>query len=69
MAASTQNQALNAIVFIYRQVLKKDFGWLEGVQRSKKPVRLPCSTSRVPRASQATPLAGSTLATLGERRI
>lgn len=43
VAASTQNQALNAIVFLYRQVLKKDFGWLEGVQ---KPVRLPVVFTR-----------------------
>jgi integrase-like protein len=35
VAASTQNQAVNAIVFLYRQVLKKDFGWLEGVERAK----------------------------------
>jgi site-specific recombinase XerD len=41
VAASTQNQALNAIVFLYRQVLKKEVGWLEGVERAKKPARLP----------------------------
>jgi site-specific recombinase XerD len=41
VAPSTQNQALNAIVFLYRQVLKKDFGWLQGVERAKKPARLP----------------------------
>ncbi len=28
VAASTQNQALNAIVFLYRQVLKQELGWL-----------------------------------------
>jgi hypothetical protein len=41
VAASTQNQALNAIVFLYRQVLKKELGWLERVERAKKPARLP----------------------------
>ena len=46
VAASTQNQALNAIVFLYRQVLKKDFGWLEGVERAKKPARLPVVFTR-----------------------
>jgi integrase len=40
VAASTQNQALNAILFLYRQVLEKEQGWLEGVERAKKPARL-----------------------------
>ncbi|MCA1852103.1 MAG: phage integrase N-terminal SAM-like domain-containing protein [Beggiatoa sp.] len=40
LAASTQNQALNAIVFLYRQVPKKELGWLERVERAKKPARL-----------------------------
>ena len=46
VAASTQNQALNAIVFLYRQVLKKELGWLEGVERAKKPARLPVVFTR-----------------------
>ena len=41
VASSTQNQALNAIVFLYRQVLKQELGWLEDVQRAKKPGKLP----------------------------
>jgi len=40
-AASTQNQARNALVFLYRQVLKKDFGWLKDLDRAEKPARLP----------------------------
>jgi hypothetical protein len=40
VAWSTQNQALNAIVLLYRQVLKREFGWLEGVERAKKRARL-----------------------------
>ena len=46
VAASTQNQALNAIVFLYRQVLKKELGWLDGLERAKKPVRLPVVFTR-----------------------
>jgi Phage integrase, N-terminal SAM-like domain len=46
VAASTQNQALNAVVFLYRQVLKKELGWLEGVERAKKPARLPVVFTR-----------------------
>lgn len=41
VAASTQNQALNAILFLYRDVLKIDMGRLENVVRAKKPKRLP----------------------------
>src|SRR5437764_6768892 len=41
VAASTQNQALSALLFLYREVLKQKIGWLEGVDRVKKPVRLP----------------------------
>ena len=41
VAASTQNQALSALVFLYREVLKKDFEWLDNLERAKKPERLP----------------------------
>lgn len=41
VAASTQNQALNAILFLYRDVLELEMGRLEGVTRAKKPKRLP----------------------------
>ena len=41
VAASTQNLALCAILFLYKQVLDQDPGRLEGVVRAKKPVRLP----------------------------
>lgn len=39
VAASTQNQALSALLFLYREVLQKDFGWLKDVVRAKKPKR------------------------------
>lgn len=41
VAASTQNQAMNAILFLYRHVLKQDLDWLEDVTRAKRPARLP----------------------------
>jgi integron integrase len=41
VAASTQNQALSALVFLYREVLRKDFEWMENLERAKKPARLP----------------------------
>ena len=46
VSASTQNQALNALLFLYRQVLGRELSWLEGVQRAKKPNRLPVVLSR-----------------------
>jgi len=41
VAASTQNQALAAILFLYKDVLDRDFGWLDDVVRAKRPQRLP----------------------------
>jgi len=41
VSASTQNQAFNAIVFLYRHVLDKKLGTIAGVVRARKPKRLP----------------------------
>ena len=41
VSASTQSQALSALLFLYRDILEKDFGWLDGVVRAKRPKRLP----------------------------
>ncbi len=41
VAASTQSQALSAILFLYQQVLQQDIGWLHDVVRAKHPQRLP----------------------------
>lgn len=41
VAASTQNQALCAIVFLYHQVLKSDISTLKNLKRAKKPKHLP----------------------------
>jgi integron integrase len=41
VASSTQSQALNALLFLYRRVLEVEFPWLDGVTRARKPVRLP----------------------------
>ena len=46
VAASTQNQALSALLFLYKEVLKKEIGWLDGVERAKKPTRLPVVLTR-----------------------
>jgi integron integrase len=41
VAASTQNQALCALVFLYRHVLQKELGEFGNIVRAKRPVRLP----------------------------
>src|SRR5438067_4616251 len=46
VAASTQNQALSALLFLYKEVLKQEIGWLEDVERAKKPIRLPVVLTR-----------------------
>lgn len=46
VAASTQNQALSALLFLYRNVLGVELPWLDGVERAKKPSRLPVVLTR-----------------------
>jgi integron integrase len=46
VSASTQNQALSALLFLYRDVLHKDLPWLEDVVRARKPQRLPVVLTR-----------------------
>ena len=46
VSASTQNQALNALLFLYRQVLNQDLSWLEGVVRARRTRRLPVVLTR-----------------------
>jgi len=41
VSASTQNQALSALLFLYREILKTELPWLDKVIRAKKPQRLP----------------------------
>jgi integron integrase len=41
VAASTQNQALAALLFLYRDVLRRDLPWMDDIVRAKAPVRLP----------------------------
>ncbi len=41
VSASTQNQALSALVFLYAEVLELPVGWLEALVRAKRPARVP----------------------------
>jgi integron integrase len=46
VAAGTQNQALAALLFLYREVLKVQLPWMESVVRAKRPSRIPAVLSR-----------------------
>ena len=46
VAASTQNQALSELLFLYRHVLHQDLPWLDDVVRARRPKHLPVVLSR-----------------------
>jgi integron integrase len=46
VSSSTQNQALAAILFLYKEVLKHPLDWMDNIQRAKKPTRLPLVFTR-----------------------
>lgn len=46
VAASTQNQALSALLFLYQKVLEMPVDWLDDVVRARRPKRLPVVLSR-----------------------
>ena len=46
VAASTQNQALSALLFLYREVLGVELPWLDGIARARRPVRVPIVLDR-----------------------
>ena len=47
VAASTQNQALSALLFLYKEVLGRELPWLDGLQRASRPPRLPAVLTRM----------------------
>jgi integron integrase len=46
VAASAQNQALSALLFLYRNVLEQELPWLDGIVRAKTSERLPVVLTR-----------------------
>jgi len=46
VSASTQNQALSALLFLCGEVLNQELGWLDEIVRAKRPARLPVVLSR-----------------------
>ncbi len=49
VAPSTQNQALNAIVFLYKHVLRIELGDFSHMERAKRPERLPTVMTKTER--------------------
>ncbi len=45
-AASTQNQATSALLFLYREVLQQDLEWIHNIERAKTSFRIPIVFSR-----------------------
>jgi integron integrase len=46
VSASTQNQALAALLFLYRNVMRVPLPWLDGIERANRPMRLPVVLTR-----------------------
>jgi integron integrase len=60
VSASTQNQALSALLFLYRHVLGQELGTLPAVPRAKRPARLPVVLNRPEVAAVIGKLTGVT---------
>ena len=46
VSASTQNQALSAILFLYKRVIDVGLDWIDDVVRAKRPKRFPVVLSK-----------------------
>jgi integron integrase len=59
VSAATQNQALQALLFLYRHVLEMELPWLDNVTRASSPKRLPVVLSHAEVKSLLAQLAGT----------
>ena len=59
VSASTQNVALCALLFLYRDVLQVDLPYVEGIQRAKRPARVPVVFTRAEVSALLSRLAGT----------
>ena len=46
VSASTQNQALSAVIFLYGVIVGRPLPWMDGIVRAQRPTRLPVVLSR-----------------------
>lgn len=54
VSASAQNQALNAVLFLYREVIERKIGLIQGVVRAKRPRRLPVILTSASRGTRSS---------------
>ncbi len=59
VAAATQNQALSALLFLYREVLDVPLAWLDGLERAKRPARVPTVLSAAEIATFLSKISGT----------
>jgi integron integrase len=59
VAASTQNQAKSALLFLYKEVLESELPWLDNVEQAKAPKRLPVVLTRAEVQALLTRLEGT----------
>jgi len=59
VAAATQNQALAALLFLYKEALETPLPWLEGLERAKRPERVPTVLARDEVARLLTAMEGT----------
>jgi len=60
VAAATQNQAMAALLYLYRHVLNQDLPWLNKIVRAQRPRRVPLVLSREETRAVLAQLPGST---------
>jgi integrase len=58
VAGGTQNQALSALLLLYKEVVGKDLPWLDGLVRAKRPPRVPTVLTRAETESLLSQLTG-----------
>ncbi len=59
VAASTQNQAKSALLFLYKEVLRAESPWFDNVEQARAPVRLPVVLNRAEVVSVLSRLGGT----------
>jgi hypothetical protein len=59
VAAATQNQALSALLFLYKEILNQELAWLGGLTRASRPSGLPVALTRAEGERPLAALAGT----------
>ncbi len=67
VSASTQNQALSSLLFLYKKVLKIDLPLLDEIVRAKRPVRVPIMLTRPEAAKVLSCMQGRSFRTLSSK--